>query len=69
MAVMSGLDLQRRLSAGRQKVPMIFITGRDDPAARAQALKSGAIDYLKKPFAADALLGAIQAAIGKNGDR
>ena len=42
---------------------MIFITARDDPQARAQAVKAGAIDFLQKPFAADALLGAIHAAL------
>jgi FixJ family two-component response regulator len=42
---------------------MIFITARDDPQARAQAMKAGAIGFLQKPFAADALLGAIHVAL------
>ena len=63
MPVMTGLELQRRLSNSRFRIPMIFITARDDPQARAQAVKAGAIGFLQKPFAADALLGAIQAAL------
>jgi FixJ family two-component response regulator len=63
MPVMTGLELQRRLSNSRFRIPMIFITARADPQARAQAVKAGAIDFLQKPFAADALLGAIHAAL------
>ena len=63
MPVMTGLELQRRLSNSRFRIPMIFITARDDPQARAQAVRAGAIDFLQKPFAADALLGAIHAAL------
>ena len=63
MPVMTGLELQRRLSNSRFRIPMIFITARDDPQARTQAVKAGAIGFLQKPFAADALLGAIHAAL------
>ena len=63
MPVMTGLELQCRLSNSRFRIPMIFITARDDPHARAQAVRAGAIDFLQKPFAADALLGAIHAAL------
>jgi FixJ family two-component response regulator len=63
MPVMTGLELQRRLGNSRFRIPMIFITARDDPQARAQAVRAGAIDFLQKPFAADALLGAIHAAL------
>jgi two-component system response regulator FixJ len=47
---------------------MIFITARDDPPTRAQAVKAGAIDFLQKPFTGDTLLGAIQAALHTRGD-
>jgi FixJ family two-component response regulator len=63
MPVMTGLELQRRLGNSRFRIPMIFITAREDPQARAQAVRAGAIDFLQKPFAADALLGAIHAAL------
>jgi FixJ family two-component response regulator len=65
---MSGLELQRRLGNSRFRIPMIFITARDDPPTRAQAVKAGAIDFLQKPFAGDTLLGAIQAALHTRGD-
>lgn len=68
MSVMTGLELQRHLSDNRSRIPMIFITARDDPAARAQALKAGAVDFLKKPFAGDTLLGAIRAALDRKAD-
>jgi FixJ family two-component response regulator len=47
---------------------MIFITAHDDPAVRVQALKGGAVDFLSKPFNADALLSAIHAALDRNED-
>ena len=68
MPVMTGLELQRRLGNSRFRIPMIFITARDDPPTRAQAVKAGAIDFLQKPFAGDTLLGAIQAALHTRGD-
>ena len=68
MPVMNGLELQCRLSNNQSRIPMIFITARDEPAARAQALKAGAVDFLRKPFAGDILLGAIYTALGNKGD-
>ena len=61
-------ELQCRLSNDRSRIPMIFITAGDDPAARAQALKAGAVDFLRKPFAGDTLLDAIHTALGNTGD-
>ena len=68
MPVMTGLELQCRLGNSRYRIPVIFITAREDPIARAQAVKAGAIDFLQKPFACDTLLGAIQAALDTRGD-
>lgn len=68
MPVMTGLELQCRLGNSRFRIPMIFITARDDPPTRAQAVKAGAIDFLQKPFTGDTLLGAIQAALHTRGD-
>ena len=47
---------------------MIFITANDDPAVRVQALKAGAVDFLSKPFNADALLSAIHVALDRKED-
>jgi len=65
MPVMTGLELQYRLRNDQSRIPMIFITAGDDPAARAQALKAGAVDFLRKPFAGDTLLDAIHTALGR----
>ena len=65
---MTGLELQWRLGNSQFRIPMIFITARDDPPARAQAVKAGAVDFLKKPFAGDTLLDAIHAALGNQED-
>lgn len=68
MPAMTGLELQRRLGGAQCRIPMIFITALDDPPARAQALKAGAADFLKKPFSCDALLNAIRAALRSEND-
>lgn len=65
MPGMDGLQLQRQLSKSRRELPIIFITAHGDQAARAQALKNGAVDYLFKPFSEQELLDAIDSALGK----
>lgn len=66
MPIMTGLELQCRLGNRQCRIPVIFITARDDPTVRAKALKCGAVDFLKKPFAAEALLNAIHAALDRS---
>jgi len=60
MPGMNGLELQRQLVATRCEIPVIFITAHGSEAARTQALKNGAVDYLCKPFSEEALLNAIR---------
>lgn len=62
---MSGLDLQQQLRKERANVPIIFITGRDDPQAKARAFEAGCDGYLCKPFESGELTGALGAALGK----
>jgi two-component system response regulator FixJ len=62
MPGINGLELQKRLAAQGSKLPIIFITGFDDPRARDEALKSGAVNFLPKPVDEQTLLGAIDAA-------
>lgn len=57
---MSGLDLCRHLMAAGGVPPVIFITGRDRPETRDQALRSGAVAYFTKPFAGQDLIRAIR---------
>ena len=64
MPGMSGVELQRRLVTSKRNIPIIFITAHGDEKARSEALKAGAVDYLFKPFSEQALLNAINAALG-----
>jgi len=64
MPGMSGPELQRRLVKSNRNIPIIFITAHGDETARSEALKEGAVDYLFKPFSEQALLKAINAALG-----
>jgi FixJ family two-component response regulator len=61
----SGLELQQKLAADGQSVPVIIITAQGDGKARAEALAAGAIAFLKKPFREEALLVAIGSALNR----
>ena len=63
MPGMSGLDLQVALKADRIAIPIIFITAHGDERMRMQALRSGAAEFLAKPFDDEVLLEAVQAAL------
>ncbi|TMA95362.1 MAG: response regulator [Deltaproteobacteria bacterium] len=60
---MSGLELQRLLSFATYAFPIIFISGRGDDRMREYALKGGAVEFLYKPFTAEALLTAVHSAL------
>ncbi|RPH64126.1 MAG: DNA-binding response regulator [Myxococcaceae bacterium] len=60
---LSGLDLQRELSAAQMRLPIIFITGHGDIPMTVRAMKAGAVEFLTKPFRDQELLDAIQQAI------
>jgi FixJ family two-component response regulator len=62
---LNGLDLQKRL-AGRNDMPIIFITGYGDVPMTVQAMKAGAVEFLTKPFSDEVLLGAIRHAIERS---
>jgi len=63
MPGMTGLELQRQLAAAGFRIPIVFITAHGDDAARARALRAGAVAFLRKPFSEQALLDAVQAAL------
>jgi len=63
MPGMSGLDLQKRLSELGATVPIIFITGHSDVPVAVRAMRSGAIDFLQKPFDDQELLDRIHQAL------
>jgi FixJ family two-component response regulator len=52
----SGIELRYRLKAAGISVPVIYMTGRDNPAVRMAALQSGCLAYLTKPFSAQSLI-------------
>jgi FixJ family two-component response regulator len=64
MPGMNGLDVQQRLAQGGQAIPIVVITGHDQPQTRAQCLSGGAVAYLRKPLDERALLDAIERAVG-----
>jgi FixJ family two-component response regulator len=62
----SGLDFQRDLADAGFQIPIIFITGHGDIPMTVQAMKSGALEFLTKPFLDQALLDAIQQALDRD---
>jgi FixJ family two-component response regulator len=62
----SGLDFQRELVQAGVSLPIIFITGHGDVPLTVQAMKSGAIEFLTKPFRPQVLLDAVQQAIERD---
>jgi FixJ family two-component response regulator len=63
---MSGLDFQRRLAEIGVAIPIIFVTGHGDVAMTVRAMKSGAVEFLTKPFRTQELLEAIQQALDRD---
>jgi len=63
MPVMSGLEVQEALKTKRPDLPVIMITGHGDVPMAVRALKSGAADFIEKPFRDDDLLQGIERAI------
>jgi FixJ family two-component response regulator len=64
---MSGLDFQRRLTETGMQIPIIFVTAHGDIPMSVRALKSGAVEFLTKPFRDQDLLDAIQQALERDG--
>jgi FixJ family two-component response regulator len=62
MPGMSGLEVQTELSIRDCRMPIIFMTGHGDVPTSVRALKSGAIEFLEKPFSMDVLLKRVEEA-------
>jgi FixJ family two-component response regulator len=56
----SGIDVNHRLKAAGVSLPVIFITGNDNPAKRMAAMASGCLAYLTKPFVTSSLIETIE---------
>lgn len=63
MPGMSGLDLQDYLVEHNIRIPVVIITGHGDVPMAVRAMKSGAVDFIEKPFNDEVLLDAIRRAI------
>jgi FixJ family two-component response regulator len=63
---MSGLDVQRELAAAGVPIPIIFVTGYGDIPMTVRAMKSGAVEFLTKPFNDQDLLDAIYQALDRD---
>ena len=63
---MNGLDFQRALAEKGIPIPIVFITGHGDIPMTVKAMKSGAVEFLTKPFVDQELLDAIEQALERD---
>jgi FixJ family two-component response regulator len=64
----SGLELQERLQATDNPLPIVFLTGHGDVPKTVRAMKGGAVDFLTKPVGAPVLLEAVARAITRDAE-
>src|SRR5258707_894678 len=62
----NGLEFQRELAGAGVHIPIIFITGHGDIPMTVRAMKSGAVEFLTKPFRDQDLLDAIHQALDRD---
>jgi FixJ family two-component response regulator len=62
----SGLDFQRQLADAGIQIPIIFVTGHGDIPMTVKAMKSGAVEFLTKPFDDQTLLDAVCHALDRD---
>ena len=65
MPGLNGFGLQQRLRQLGYSTPVIFITAFSEEATREQAIRSGAVSYLTKPYSDDALVDCIRVALAR----
>jgi RNA polymerase sigma factor (sigma-70 family) len=69
MPGLSGIELQEDLIKRRREEPLVFVTGHGDIPMCAQAMKAGAVDFLRKPFRNDELLQCVQNALIRSAEQ
>jgi FixJ family two-component response regulator len=69
MPGLSGLELQQKLNEQSAQLPIIFITGHGDVPMAVNAMKSGASDFLQKPFRDQDLIDRIHKALAADRER
>src|SRR5207249_779200 len=62
MPAVDGLALHARLREAGRSVPVVFITGHGDVPTSVRAMKTGAIDFIEKPFSDEELIAAVRRA-------
>ena len=65
---MSGLEVQDKLKEAGARIPIVFITSHGDIPMSVKAMKSGAVEFLTKPFRDQDLIDAIQQALKSNAE-
>jgi two-component system response regulator FixJ len=63
MPGMNGLELQRRLLELKVRLPVIVMTGHGDVTLAVEAMKTGVLDFIEKPFEDETMLSAVRAAL------
>ena len=63
MPDMNGLEMQAELARQQINLPIIIITGHADVPIAVKALKSGAVDFIEKPFSGDRILASVRSAL------
>jgi FixJ family two-component response regulator len=66
---LSGLDFQAELAKANINIPIIFVTGHGDIRMSVKAMKSGAFEFLTKPFREEDLLDAVRSALERDRKR
>lgn len=69
MPRLGGFDLQAELAKSNIKIPIIFLTGHGDISMSVRAMKSGAVDFLTKPFREQEILDAVTSALNRDRKR
>jgi FixJ family two-component response regulator len=69
MPGLSGMDLQQTLIERGREEQLVFITGHGDVPMCAQAMKAGAVDFLRKPFDDEELLQCVQRALVRSAEQ
>jgi two-component system, LuxR family, response regulator FixJ len=69
MPGLSGLELQEKLNEQHIEIPIIFITGHGDVPMAVNAMKSGAMDFVQKPFRDQDLIDRINKALQQDRER
>ena len=66
MPGVSGIDLQEKLAASGEDLPIVFLSGHAEFHSGVRAMKAGAVDFLAKPFTEAELLAAVAKALDRD---